>query len=127
MAGGQLGYNWQFGQFVYGVEGDGDWSDLRGTANLANCNVGCKTRNDFLSTARGRLGFAADRWLPYVTGGLAVGDIKATVPGFAGIVKTNPRWTAGGVLGLPPPGPRTVKAENPYVGIDKARLSRAFR
>jgi len=53
MVGGQLGYNWQFGQFVYGVEGDGDWTDLRGTGNLANCGMGCKTRNDFLSTARG--------------------------------------------------------------------------
>ncbi len=46
MAGGQLGYNWQFGQFVYGVEGDGDWSDLRGTANLANCNRLCRHRQD---------------------------------------------------------------------------------
>ncbi len=89
MVGGQLGYNWQFGQFVYGVEGDGDWTDLRGT-NVANCPFAfCKTRNDFLATARGRFGFAADRWLPYVTGGLAVGNIRATVPDLAGIDKTN--------------------------------------
>src|SRR5262245_53955253 len=73
MAGGQLGYNWQFGQFVYGVEGDGDWTDLRGT----DCGVAsCRIRNDFLATGRGRLGFAADRWLPYVTGGVAVGNIR---------------------------------------------------
>src|SRR5260370_19909895 len=80
MAGGQLGYNWQFGQFVYGVEGDGDWSDLRGTSNFANCNLGCKTRNDFLSTPRGRLGFAADRWLPYLTGGLPGRGVKGPPP-----------------------------------------------
>src|SRR5260370_1878572 len=45
MAGGQLGYNWQFGQFVYGPDGARHWAALRGTANLANCNLGCKTRN----------------------------------------------------------------------------------
>ncbi len=123
MVGGQLGYNWQFGQFVYGVEGDGDWTDLRGTANFANCSVGCRTRNDFLSTARGRFGFAADRWLPYVTGGLAVGDIKATVPGFAGVDKTNAGWTAGGGLEFALSGPWTVKAEYLYVDLGKAGCS----
>jgi outer membrane immunogenic protein len=120
MVGGQLGYNWQFGQFVYGVEGDTDWTNLRGTANLAICNVGCNTRNDFLSTVRGRLGLAADRWLPYVTGGLAVGDIKATVPGFAGIDKTNAGWTAGGGLEFAVTGNWTAKAEYLYVDLGKA-------
>jgi outer membrane immunogenic protein len=72
MAGGQLGYNWQFGQFVYGLEGDGDWTNLRGTANPTDCSLECQTKNDFLATARGRLGIAADRLLPYVTGGLEV-------------------------------------------------------
>jgi len=123
MVGGQLGYNWQFGQFVYGVEGDGDWTDLRGTANLANCGVGCKTRNDFLSTARGRLGFAADRWLPYVTGGLAVGNIRATVPDFAGIDKTNAGWTVGGGLEFALSGNWTAKAEYLYVDLGNANCS----
>jgi outer membrane immunogenic protein len=124
MVGGQLGYNWQFGQFVYGVEGDGDWSGLRGTANLANCPFAfCKTRNDFLSTVRGRLGFAADRWLPYVTGGLAVGDIKATAPGFAGVDKTNAGWTVGGGLEFAISGPWTVKAEYLHVDLGKADCS----
>src|SRR5258708_27754658 len=111
MVGGRGGYNWRFGQFVYGVAGDGDWSDLRGTANLANCNPGCKTKNDFLSTARGRIGFAADRWLPYVTGGLPVGDIQATLPGFAGVDKTNTGWTARGGVAFALSGPPTAKAE----------------
>ncbi len=33
---------------------------------------------------RGRLGYAADRFMPFVTGGAAFGDIKATTPGFYG-------------------------------------------
>jgi outer membrane immunogenic protein len=124
MFGGQLGYNWQFGQFVYGVEGDGDWTDLRGTARVANCGVGfCRTRNDFLATARGRIGFAADRWLPYVTGGLAVGNIRATVPGAAGIDETNAGWTVGGGLEFALAGNWTAKAEYLHVDLGNAGCS----
>jgi len=119
--GGQLGYNWQFGQFVYGVEGDADWTDLRGTANLANCGgTFCRTRNDFLATARGRLGLAVDRWLPYVTGGLAVGNIKASVPGFAGIDQTNAGWTVGGGVEFALMGNWTAKAEYLHVDLGNA-------
>ncbi len=121
MVGGQLGYNWQFGQFVYGVEGDGDWTGLRGTASLTDCGIAfCRTRNDFLATARGRLGFAADRWLPYITGGLAVGNIRATVPGLAGIDQTNAGWTVGGGLEFALSGNWTAKAEYLYVDLGNA-------
>lgn len=124
MAGGQLGYNWQFGQFVYGVEGDGDWTNLRGTASTASCPFAfCRTRNDFLATARGRLGFAADRLMPYVTGGLAVGNIRATVPGAAGIDETNAGWTAGGGLEFALTGNWTAKAEYLHVDLGNAGCS----
>jgi outer membrane immunogenic protein len=97
LVGGQIGYNWQYGQFVYGLEGDGDWTGQRGNANPALCGgTFCRTRSDFLSTVRGRVGVAMDRFLPYATGGLAVGNIRATVPGLAGIDQTNAGWTVGG-------------------------------
>jgi outer membrane immunogenic protein len=76
-----------------------------------------------LATARGRLGIAADRWLPYVTGGLAVGDIKATVPGLNGIDKTNAGWTAGGGLEFALSGNWTAKAEYLYVDLGHAGCS----
>ena len=41
----------------------------------------CETRNDWLGTARGRLGYAFDRFMPYVTGGAAFGNIKTNVAG----------------------------------------------
>jgi len=124
MVGGQIGYNVQSSQFVYGLEGDGDWTGLRGTASFANCPfVSCKTRNDFLSTARGRLGFAADRVLPYVTGGLAVGNIRATVPDVPGIDKTKAGWTAGGGLEFALSGNWTAKAEYLYVDLGNAGCS----
>ena len=45
------------------------------------CPAGCKTSDSWLSTVRGRLGYAADRFMPYVTGGAAFGNIKATTAG----------------------------------------------
>jgi len=123
--GGQVGYNWQFGQFVYGLEGDVDWSDVRGTAGVVT------TRNSMLSTVRGRVGFAADRWMPYLTGGLAIGNIRATVPGFAGIDQTNTGWTVGGGVeyALPGlfslPGNWSVKAEYLHVDLGNAACAAA--
>ncbi len=66
---------------------------------------------------RGRLGYAADRFMPYVTGGLAVGDIKASLPGFAGGSATNVGWTAGGGIEFAIAGHWTAKAEYLYVDL----------
>lgn len=120
MFGGQIGYNWQFGQFVWGLEGDGDWTDLRSTTNVATCaGTVCRTRSDFLATARGRVGFAMDRWMPYATGGLAVGNIRASVPGFTGMDKTNAGWTVGGGLEYAFAPNWSVKAEYLFVDLGK--------
>jgi outer membrane immunogenic protein len=128
LVGGQIGYNWQFGQLVYGLEGDGNWTDLRGSANPAGCLNGtgtttCRTRNDFISTIRGRVGYAWDRWLPYATGGLAVGNIRATVPGFTGIDKTDAGWTVGGGVEYALAPNWSVKAEYLYVDLGKDTCS----
>src|SRR5215212_4359121 len=41
VAGGQIGYRWQAGTFVFGIEGQGDWADLRGSnASLVNFGGG---------------------------------------------------------------------------------------
>jgi outer membrane immunogenic protein len=98
MAGLTGGYNWQAlgSPWVFGLEGDIDWSDLRGSFTNAACPSGCETRNNWLGTVRGRVGYAFDRVMPYVTGGLAVGDIEANQGGFAGVHDTKAGWTAGG-------------------------------
>jgi outer membrane immunogenic protein len=92
--GGQVGYNWQFGQFVYGLEGDIDWTDISGSTNCFGLT--CQTKNSWLGTVRGRVGYAWDRFMPYFTGGAAFGDIKATVPAFVSSSSTNVGWTVGG-------------------------------
>jgi outer membrane immunogenic protein len=113
--GGTVGFNWQTGQLVLGIEGDADWSGVTGTTSTL-CPVGCTTRNDWLGTVRGRVGYAFDRFLPYVTGGLAAGDIRATTPGFAGATQTNLGWTIGAGMEVAIAGNWSAKAE--YLHVD---------
>jgi outer membrane immunogenic protein len=116
LVGGTIGYNYQMGQAVVGVEGDVDWSGLQGTTNNA-CAPGCQTSNTWLATARGRLGYVAGRFMPYVTGGAAFGNIKASVPGFAGNSTTNTGWTIGGGIEGALVGNWTAKVEYLYVDL----------
>ena len=118
LVGGTLGYNYQFGQAVVGLEGDIDWADLNGTTNNF-CPAGCKTSDDWLGTVRGRLGYAADRFMPFVTGGVAFGDIKASTPGFGGATNTQAGWTIGAGLEFAVAQNWTVKAEYLYVDLGK--------
>ena len=116
LVGGTVGYNYQIGQAVVGVEGDIDWADINGTTNTA-CPFGCKTTDNWLSTVRGRLGYAADRFMPFVTAGAAFGDIRASTPGFATATTTNAGWTIGGGLEGAIAGNWTAKAEYLYVDL----------
>ena len=77
----------------------------------------CQTKSDFLSTVRGRVGVVvADRWLPYATSGLAVGNIRATVPSFGGVDTTNAGWTVGGGVAFALATNWTAKVE--YLHVD---------
>jgi outer membrane immunogenic protein len=118
--GGTAGYNWQFGNAVLGVEGDLDWSNLSGTSGSSLC-PGCSTSDSWLSTVRGRAGYAFGSVMPYVTGGLAVGDIRATAPGLPGASATNTGWTVGGGIEFALPGNWTAKAE--YLHVDLGDLN----
>ena len=116
LIGGTAGYNYQFGQVVAGIEGDIDWSGINGsTTNL--CPPGCQTSNTWLATVRGRLGYAADRFMPYITGGAAFGNIKASVPGFAQTSSDNSGWTIGAGLEAAFAPNWTAKVEYLYVNL----------
>jgi outer membrane immunogenic protein len=120
LVGGTAGYNYQIGSAVIGLEGDIDWANLKGTGTSTGCPVGCSTSDTWLSTVRGRAGYAFGGILPYVTGGLALGDIRAATPGFAGATDTNAGWTAGGGIEFALPGNWTAKAE--YLHVDLGRF-----
>jgi outer membrane immunogenic protein len=122
LVGGTAGYNWQSGSWVYGVEGDFDWSGVKGsTACLPGGS--CETRSDWLATFRGRIGYAFDRFLPYLTAGGAVSHVKATnsgaTPGFQGASATPFGFTGGVGLEYAFLGNLTAKIEYLYVDLGK--------
>jgi outer membrane immunogenic protein len=114
--GGTIGYNWQSGPMVFGLEGDIDWTNIKGSTT-ALCGIACRTRNSWLATARGRLGYSFDRFMPYVTGGLAMGDIEARLGGTPVSDDTNVGWTIGGGVEFAIAGNWTAKAEYLYVDL----------
>ena len=96
LIGGTIGYNWQPGPVVLGVEGDLDWARINGSVLCGGAN--CFTNMQAFGTARGRLGYAFGNWMPYVTGGAAFADINAGQTGIAGVEQWRTGWTVGGGL-----------------------------
>ncbi|MBV8566390.1 MAG: porin family protein [Methylobacteriaceae bacterium] len=93
LGGGQIGYNWQMGSIVAGLEADFQGTSLSSTSTVVapSATGTFKKTLDWLGTARGRLGYTfTPQFLVYVTGGLAFGDTKLT--------HTLTDTTAGGVL-----------------------------
>src|SRR6476660_3573890 len=56
--GGTLGYNYQVGSIVWGLEGDFDWSGVKGSVSCVPGVVTCETSSSWLATFRGRIGYA---------------------------------------------------------------------
>ena len=117
LVGVTAGYNWQSGQWVFGLEGDIDWSNIKGSFTNVACPTGCETKNTWLGTARGRIGYAFDRVLPYITGGAAFGDIKATQAGVGSVSDTNVGWTVGAGIEAAVAANWTAKIEYLYVDL----------
>jgi outer membrane immunogenic protein len=100
LAGGTLGYNYQMGQFLAGIEGDISWASIHGSAvgTPTPCTGGpCTSKLTWLSTVRGRLGYVAGNWMPYATGGVAFGNVDAC-ENVTCSSATYTGWTAGGGL-----------------------------
>jgi outer membrane immunogenic protein len=119
--GGTLGYSWQRGPAVFGLEGDLDWSGIKGRSASSLCiGAVCETRNDWLATTRGRIGYAFGRMMPYITGGAAVGDVK-TSTGLGSDTETRVGWTLGGGIEAAIVGPWSARIE--YLHTDLGRAS----
>ncbi|HET7849909.1 MAG TPA: outer membrane protein [Pseudolabrys sp.] len=117
LVGGTVGYNWQTGPLVLGLEGDIDWSGIRGDGLCGPAALSCETRNDWLGTVRGRIGYAANMFMPYITGGLAVGNIKTSIAGIGSTDQTNAGWTIGAGLETKIAGPWSAKIEYLFVDL----------
>jgi outer membrane immunogenic protein len=129
LVGGTLGANFQAGAFVFGIEGDGDWSNIKGSSSSTNtvCAT-CQTANTWLATLRGRAGVAWDRVLVYATGGGAAGTINTSVPAAPGFAagstgNTEFGWAAGGGLEFAITDNITAKIEYLYVDLQNGSFA----
>jgi outer membrane immunogenic protein len=128
--GGQIGYNWQSRNFVYGVEVDANWVNAKKTIQDLTFNGATlfhTTKLSWLATARLRAGvLLGPRTLVFATGGVALGGVENEWRFFGGptpVVRsddTRVGWTAGGGIEHFISNPHvTVKAEALYVDFGR--------
>ena len=115
--GGQFGYNWQFGAFVFGVEADGNWVNTEVHTHTVFGDTGTaldfqedNAKLDFLGTVRARAGIGVQNALIYVTAGLAYahGDREelyyepepGETPNFGAVRWTPDEWRFGWTAGV---------------------------
>jgi outer membrane immunogenic protein len=124
VVGGTLGVNFQASAFVFGVEGDWDYSAINTgtTSSLCTFSGNCQTGNNWLATARGRAGYAADRVLFYLTAGGAFANVQTN---FNGVTTTHTQagWTAGGGIEWAFADNWTAKIEYLYVNLGNGSVS----
>ncbi|WP_332119506.1 outer membrane protein [Azorhizobium caulinodans] len=99
LGGGQIGYNYQFANnVVVGIEADIDWTGIGSSGVAVNGPLAGQTINgslDYFGTVRARLGYAFDKFLPYITGGAAWGHVDYGNIYGVGTSSTNWGWTIG--------------------------------
>lgn len=124
LIGATLGYNYQTGMWVWGLEGDLDWSLIKGnSSNVLACGGGtCEVKDTWFGTLRGRVGYAMNNILFYGTGGLAYGDLKGELNSLTE-TKTEFGWTlgAGMEVGLAPNW--SAKVEYLYMDLGSRSFS----
>jgi outer membrane immunogenic protein len=131
VVGGQVGYNWQLGVFVGGLEGDLQWSGNQGSVSDI-CGTGCtitaSEKIDAFATLRARAGVAFDAIYFYGTAGGAWTNASTSVNvagggGSAGLNLSASKfgWTAGAGVEVALTGNWTGKLE--YLFIDTGTIS----
>ena len=135
--GGQVGANYQIGAIVYGVEAQGAWAPLTGTASCFAGNPNqliagqdCGTRVGALAFLTGRAGYALDRTLYYAKAGPAWGhstfDLNftgASVGTVASSAVDRCGWTIGGGVEHALTREWSVVGEYKYVDLGSSSVS----
>jgi outer membrane immunogenic protein len=140
--GGQLGYNWQSGAMVFGIEADIQGAGIRGDRDTTHfpgpgpfdfVTVHSHGNLNWFGTVRGRIGYAHDRALFYGTGGFAYGGVKydltATDQWGNSVGTSGDQNKTGWVLGagveylIAPHW--TLKSEYQYIDFGTTTVSRA--
>lgn len=139
VAGGEAGYNYQFGNFVAGLEADLSYTHMHGRATGTSAFGVVQSVEqdiDWLGTLRARLGVVpVDRLLIFGTGGAAFGgtglsgsvnpgvNCAVTSCGNGSVSGTNSGWTGGGGLEYAVSNQLSLKAEYQYVDLGRRSLT----
>jgi len=126
IGGGQIGANVQFNALVLGIEGDFDWTGLKGSGTDSADNT-INTNTQWTSTVTGRVGGAFDRLLVYAKGGVAFANdessLNDTSGGTASTSMTRTGWTAGAGIEYALAQNWTAKIEYDYLGFGSETLN----
>lgn len=130
IGGGYGGYNWQSGNFVFGIEADIEAGDAGGSFSSPGGVIVGSTDLNWQGSIRGRMGVAADRTLFYITGGWAYGEADvdgAAIIGpllFTGSDSANlSGWTLGGGIEYAVSTNFTVRAEYRFTDFGDVSLN----
>src|SRR5258708_15668146 len=96
--GGTVGYNWQTGMYVFGIEADAAGADISTSLGIPGL-VSADDKIRALGTVRGRVGVTFQQVLFYGTGGFAWADERVSASALGVSIsdtKTRTGWTAGG-------------------------------
>jgi len=133
--GGQVGYRWQAGNWVFGLEAQGNWADFSGSnASLVFGGLTNRTRIDAFGLFTGQVGYAWNNVLAYVKGGAAVTDNRyeglATISGVVtDTAGSNTKW--GGTVGagieyaFAPNWSAAVEYDHLFMGTDSYAFNTA--
>jgi outer membrane immunogenic protein len=137
LGGGQLGFNWQpTRNLVVGGEADLQGTTQHDSVCLLSCetpfqSVSAQQKLPWFATFRGRAGYASGPVLFYLTGGLAVGEVRTDVQATNGSATTSASfdqtragWVFGGGIEAALAGNWSAKAE--YLYMDLGRVSQTF-
>ena len=138
VGGGQIGYNYQIGSFVVGVEADLQWADLGGSDGAASVPpaytavgfipAGAAGGIDWFGTVRARVGVAFDRALIYATGGFAYGGADDDNDAFGLVNDDDVRtgWTLGAGVEYAFTNNLTLGVEGLWVNLNGDNNDRTF-
>lgn len=133
--GGQIGFNYQAGRMVFGIEADGSWAEIDGGERFLPYPVNwpangspawdIDTSVDWLASIRARVGLTAGNTLVYATGGAAFAGIENRLnvvgPGYNGNGRKSEDvtgWTVGGGIEYALSRQWTIRAEYLYYRFD---------
>jgi len=115
--GGQIGYNWQAANWVFGLEGQFNGADLKRTdlSKFYPDTDFLSSKINSIGTVTGRLGYAFNNWLPYIKGGYAAAHLETKNFDTSDDYLSHSAWRSGYVVGT---GLEVAFAANWILGVE---------